>query len=634
MKLLRTSFQFAALSCLAALTATGAEAKVWKASVVPAAINADNTIRFVGGSTQLLGLALQADDAVTKSKTTHNIVLEWDLPAGFVLVGNGGVFKVTASETTVRDGRTIVTCQTEVTNNRILGKPGTRLSSEWRNHGFFVTVPASVAPGQDYIGLKLIDGSYSANHKWKLNLSQFEPVARLPRRTPMGFWDYNYARATSPEAAEGVAQLFKNSGITFTQLASNAVYRGALQKAGIRTGGNTHHDFFHTQLSPNYGPSGKPGGGGFADPHAIIALPEGTPIPGVDLLLRNATAGDGIASYDYEPRGNSGFSPGAIKEFKESYGISDADFEKFRNYVVKENLNTSKTTDPVIAGIWANWTEFRSAQVGGYARRIYQDFKARKPDGTLAITVSRTYGHNSVRSLALGVEQATIAPYADIIMPQIYSGYGAANAKLAIQMTGGWYQRMQELNAKSQLWPLLLVRYAGSNVGNSPQRVRQQTIGALTQGAKGIVYYFPGMLDANYWEGFARLSEEVAKYEDYYQNGKRVDAEFPLSQLPTGEVKVPTWPNYDEVVENPGWSFTAHRLGNKVLLTLINLEESNDLVFGVEIGKHKVLQSENIEDLTPRRELAAESQDVDLSRKNSWLVAPGQIGYIVLETAG
>lgn len=630
MKLLRTGFQFAALSCLTVLAATGVQARVWKASVVPASLNPDNTIRLVGDSTQLLGLFLQADDEVTKSKTRHNLVLEWDLPPGFAFVGNGGVFKVNAGETTVRDGRIIVTQQVEVENGRLVGKPGTRLVSEWRNHSYFVTVPASVPAGQDYISLKLTDGDYSVNQKWRVSLSQFKPAARLPKRTPMGFWDYNYARATTPQAAEGVAQLFHNSGITFTQLASNPVYRGALQKAGVRTGGNTHHDFFHSDKYTDYGPSGK-SGGSYPDPQSIIALPEGAPIPGVAKLVENASANNGMASFDFEPRGNAGFSPAAVKAFKESYGVNDADFTKFQSYVAKAGLDTSKATDPFIARLWAKWAEFRSAQVGGYARRIYQDFKARKPDGVLAVTVSRTYGHNTPRTLALGVEQAAISPYTDIIMPQIYSGYGGANAKLAIQMTGGWYQRMQELNARSQLWPLLLVRYAGANAGNSPRRVRQQAIGALTQGARGIMYYFPGMLDAPYWEMLARLSEEVAKYEDYYQDGKRVDGEFPLSQLPTGQVKVPMWPNSEEVVENPGWSFTAHRLGNKVLLTLINLEESNDLVFGVDIGKHKVVQSENIEDLTPRRALAAESQDVDLNQKNSWLVAPGQIGYIVLE---
>src|SRR5690606_924269 len=130
------------------------------------------------------------------------------------------------------------------------------------------------------------------------------------------------------------------------------------------------------------------------------------------------------------------------------------------------------------------------------------------------------------------------AQYTDIIMPQIYSGYGAANAKLALNMTAGWKREITQQNADTQLWPLLLVRYAGASVFNSPQRLYQQAIGSMAQGADGIMFYYPGNMDAPYWNMVARLNENLAKYENYYHNGKRVDEQFTLSELPLGRTEV------------------------------------------------------------------------------------------------
>ncbi len=396
--------------------------------------------------------------------------------------------------------------------------------------------------------------------------------------------------------------------------ASDETYRKALLAAGIKTTASTHHDYYYKKEYTDYNAVGEPIRS-FVDPQAIIDLPKGAEIPGVSKMVEFAKEGNGVASFDFEPNGTTGFSPAATAAFKKQYKVSDRDFDMFRKYVSENGLQTFKSTDPLISKTWRQWTEFHTAQVTGYVRRIYEAFKAQAPDALLGITSSSSYGANNPKTLALGTDNSAMAKYTDIIMPQIYSGYGDANAKLAMRMTAGWRSEIEKQKSKTQLWPLLLVRYAGASVSNSPQRVRQQMIGSLANGADGIMLYFPGMMDAPYWEMVARTNEDIAKYEDYYHKGKRVDDKFALSQLPLGQTQVLVYPGFPEDVENPGWAFTAHKLGSKVLLTLINLQEANDLVFGVDIKNAKVLSSENVES----------------SGKNQWLVAPGQIGFIVID---
>jgi hypothetical protein len=112
----------------------------------------------------------------------------------------------------------------------------------------------------------------------------------------------------------------------------------------------------------------------------------------------------------------------------------------------------------------------------------------------------------------------------------------------------------------------------------------------------------------------ARANDVIAKYEDYYQDGKRVDDQFALSGLPVKTVNVDMYPYYQETVKNPDWSFTAHQLGSKVLLTLINLDDSQPLTFGINIDGAKVLSSQNAK----------------LGNKNQWHVEPDEIGFVVL----
>ncbi len=186
---------------------------------------------------------------------------------------------------------------------------------------------------------------------------------------------------------------------------------------------------------------------------------------------------------------------------------------------------------------------------------------------------------------------------------------------MPVQPLIGPSRTMTQRGDKSSLWPLLLVRYSGASVCNPPERVRQQVLGSLAHGADGVVFYFPGMMDGPYWQMVARTAEEVARYEDFYLDGKRVEKEFALEGMPLGCAEVISWPGYKTRVDNPQWAYTAHELNGKVLLTLINLEESNDLIFQVKHGDLKVLES---------RSASSEAPD-------QWLVGPRDVGFVVLE---
>lgn len=589
----------------------------WKASILPASLNADNTLSLASGEVQAFNFALQADADVTSKNTTHQIELEWDMPANMSILQAEGLYKFSAPQSTVQNGRNVTAYNVQVSNTSMLGAPDARLDSEWKLQTLFVNAPSYIANGQDYLRVTLRDGDYKSTFNWPIKIQKIKPAAQYPKRTVLGLWDYDLYYANQPATAAGIAQLLKNSGVNFTEIAVDPIYRKALQAKGIVAGGNVHQSLFRSDAYPDYDAAGKilNSGMAYADPQAVIALPAGAEIPGVKQLIAAAKANDGIATFDYEPNGLEGFSPQSTQLFKTRYNINDADFERFRDYVAKNGMQTSFTNDPNIAEIWRKWVEFRSDQTSNYIRRITEAVKAQAPDVRIAVTTNRSAGSNSAGALALGTNYAPMARFTDIIIPQIYSGYGGANAKLAMQLVANWRHELQQQKAKAQLWPLLLVRYAGATVYNSPQRLRQQIIGSLAQGANGVGLYYPGNMDATYWEMLARTTEDIAKYEDFYQDGTRADEQFPLSLLPMDTAKVTLYPGYEETVQNPGWAFTAHRLKDRVLLTLINLEDAKDITFGIDTGAAKVLST----------------QDATEAGTDRWRIAPGKIGFILLE---
>src|SRR5690606_21303290 len=101
---------------------------------------------------------------------------------------------------------------------------------------------------------------------------------------------------------------------------------------------------------------------GFADPYGVANIPAGEGVPGVAKMIEIAREGDNITTYDFEPTGTHGFSAAAVKAFREQHKLSEADFQRFRDYVAKNRLQTHAATDPEIARLWKLWVQFRSEQ--------------------------------------------------------------------------------------------------------------------------------------------------------------------------------------------------------------------------------------------------------------------------------
>lgn len=605
----------------------------WGVSILPASLNADKKVRLVAGQTQVLTLVLHADQQVTARGAEHNIGFALDLPAGFEAIYNKGYYKLVQGEVSREGGRNITKYDAKISNAFITGAPGSPINSEWRVHSIFIKTPQQMPPGDDHLNITITDGGAIQVFRWPVSLQSIAAPAARPRRTTFGLWDYNFFRSNDAATSEGLARFYNDSGIGFTHYSAYDVYQNALRKQGILAGGNTLNASFYSPELQDAEASGRILEDDYANPRAVINLPKGAAIPGVKQLLIHARQCDNIATFDFEPDGVHGFGEASIKEFKKRNKLSDADFARFRTYVGEHRLTTFQSTDPFIARTWRLWTNFRSEEVAGYTRRIYQDLKAQAPDVKLAITTRSANGKDSASTLAIGTDNAAVAANADIVMPQIYCGYGGANAKQAMQTTARWVGELRRQNSRAELWPLLLARYAGASVYNSPTRLRQQAIGSLAQGAKGIVFYYPGNMDAPYWDMTARLNEDVSKYEDFYLDGKRVDERYKLSELPKGTTQVNMWPGYSVDVQNPAWSFTAHELNGKVLLTLINLEEANDLLFGIEVGEVRLSATQDAELIKGRRDEtgAFTANKPQLKGTAQWLVAPGKIGFIILE---
>lgn len=587
----------------------------WRIALIPASNNRNEPVRLIAGHTQQLTVMLQASKEVQASAKVHEVELQFDLPASVEFIESGGNYEVLDVEDVVENQRRKVTLKVKVNNNRIAGQPGGVLLSEWQSHSLFVTTPDSVAPDAAYIQASVIAETGSAQEKWALELHELNAVAdSRPKLTAIGFWDYDYNRAG--KAAHGIGEFFAAAGATFTQKARDEFYPG-MKANGITVGGDTHHSLFYTSEYPDYNVHGDRGHD-YACPTCIMNAPADFKIGGVSQLLDHAHKYDGIATYDYEPGATGGFCPESIALFKEKYEVSDDDFELFRSYLAKHGTKTYKTHHRKIDALYRKWVLYRSWQTSEYVKRIQRAVYAQDPNVRIALTPNVGYDDDGPSTLGYGYNAAAMAPYVDIIMPQIYVGYGDAAAKLTMDFTRHWRDAIDAKGIDTELWPILLIRYAGASVYNAPTRMRQQIIGTLAHGAQGVLLYYPSNMDARYWVTLAQTSTEVAEYEHFYHNGNRVDEQFEFVDMPMGHAEISRYPAHKLGVENPQWATTAHELEGKILLTLFNLEEANDVLFTVNLPEGmKVVESERVEPLGDGK----------------WLVSPRDVGFVVLAKA-
>lgn len=593
----------------------------WQVLALPASINPDQTIRLIGGHTQYLDLMFQASDEVTARPGPYRVELTLGLPAGvrYAHARAGWSLLGTPEVTDQPDGSQSVRIQFNMPQNRLAGKPGARVVSEWRNLVLCLDVadrlPSPTAP----FTAVLIHESFEDRAQWPLEVLPLpERQEAAPQHTTIGLWDYNINRS-GREAGDGIARFLAAAGVNASQNGGNHFHQPAANH-GIEIGGYIHHQQFQgTPELNDRNALGKEVTGHFPSAVRINQLPEGTEIPGARQMVAVAQAQHGMVTYDFEPMGGRvGFTPEAIALFKKQLGVSDADFDAFHQQYVEHNRTLYMNADETTLALYHQWVLFHSQQSAEYIRRVNASARALWPEIRIAVTTNVGFADDDLATLGYGYNAARISPHVDVMMPQIYVGYDGAAAKLTMTYAQAWRQAMDAFGAENtQLWPLILVRYAGAYPPNSPERIRQQMIGVLAHGADGLLFYYPGNMDAPYWQTVARTVDEIARYERFYQQGKRVDERFSLREMEQSRQGIRRWPGHRVIVENPKWAFTAHEHADEILLTLFNLGGDEKINFTLDIPAGWQV----------KRASGAERQDAGPSQ---WRVAPEDIGYVIL----
>ena len=221
-----------------------------------------------------------------------------------------------------------------------------------------------------------------------------------------------------------------------------------------------------------------------------------------------------------------------------------------------------------------------------------------------------------------------MAQYLDVVQPQIYEGYGAVNSKMAINIASKWRERIDREGWACKLYPILLVRHAGASVLNNPNRVASQIIGTIAEGADGVVLYYPELMDAPYWTMLTEVTRQLAKFEAYYTQGKRVDDLFTTVMMEEG-VSIAQPYSLRIPVDNASWHFTAHAYGNTVLLTLQNLNEANDVWFRFDMpgGSNSWSISESLD-------APGYGGSLNVPDSSGWLIPPQKTGFVILKKNG
>jgi hypothetical protein len=194
----RSSILLSSLFTLSAAGALPANAQQWKPIILPADANQDRVVKLVANHTQMFTFTLQADQGVTGRGPSQKIVLEFDLPTGFNIVHQSGYFKLTEIERKVVDRRTVVRYDAVIDNGHILGTPGARVASEWQLHSFFLNTPSSIAAGQDYVRVNVIDGATPQSFNWPLQMETVTPPRQRAKRTSMIRASLSCRRPTTP----------------------------------------------------------------------------------------------------------------------------------------------------------------------------------------------------------------------------------------------------------------------------------------------------------------------------------------------------------------------------------------------------------------------------------------------------
>ena len=505
----------------------------------------------------------------------QDLVIEFVLPIGFDVIDSARGVDGHRYTRAYQDGALVVT--DSFRHNRHQLTPLGSRPSEWRTYKIALRVPADVKPGSRLTMRLHHQGRMEVERTWDIRFTRLEGQDSPPlRKLVFGFYDYGYNGLKN--AADDILNLFQAVGVNqFRVLNTRQRPPNFIWLSSV------HHDFFHSRQHPNISVGGEPSKGGFCDPEAVIAEGATAVIPkAIERLVQAVDSSPSQAVYiDYEPTGITGFSERSIQKFMSEHQVSADDFARFREAYAREKHQVYRVEDAVVQAVYSKWTAFNTRQSAEYIGAIARDFKARRPEAQFWVTQSCTCGMDD-KTRALGNDNSAMAAYLDGVLPQIYCGYGATAAKRSALVVEGWRRQINRLNPSCRLVPLLLNRYAGASVKNSPEMVRLQGLAAVASGADGVSYYFVQNFDGDYYPQLLRMRQDMARYEDFYVDGKRVDDRFDLSEMGEGKVPMHMWPGVSVEVPNPGWHYTAHQLNGKILLTLFNFDKDNELLFKVK----------------------------------------------------
>ena len=489
--------------------------------------------------------------------------------------------------------------------------------AEWKSVRVALKLPEN---SRDYWKLKIkmfADDHYIDEYCWPVKILKKAAFKGEFKKLRMGLWDYGTFKCGF--AAEDLIDFYKSVGINYNQKPFWDTKKKTYEEKSFTVGCSTHSGYFTNRnfLDVNY--LGKKINSTFPDPQAIND--EGGKIiqPAINRMVKAAESYSGIATIDYEPSGlNSGFSDRSIKAFCKKENLSKDAFNKFHQQYKKLKYTIYKTDDPFIKKIYIKWVQFRSNQIQNLAGIISKGIKEINPKIKFEITCTPAFGKDDVSTLAEGADNAEMAKYIDGIMPQFYSGgYGGAVAKNVALVTRKWKEQITKLNKRCKLYPLLLIRYSGAKVFNTPARIRQQTLGSIAEGADGIVYYYVQQFDAKYWNVITKTNNVLRIFEDFYFNGIRVDKEYKPENMLKGSTEITVYPGYKRIVKNPNWHYTAHAFKGKVLLTLFNYSD-NDVLFSYS-------QKLSIKKLKNCNKYASGSSKI------AFMFPPQEVGFVVLK---
>ena len=461
-------------------------------------------------------------------------------------------------------------------------QPKRRLS-EWKTYRIVVRTAPIAPTGPAEFTMTLKDsGKVVAKKTWKVQW--LPPVKAAPKlkHLKFGLWDYGLHHMTVGQ--QGVVDLYKKVGFNcfFNQLKHIKPDPDFAQYG--RFGGDLNSD---SKKFPDFGPDGNLRAGSLGGLNGWYlrhnkfedALP--------DLVKGFVEFGKSLRSgwvgTDYEPTGvEEGFVPGSIEDFKKLYHVSDADFERMREGLKKKNFHYRFTASDAEKKVFDKWNDWQSKLSAGFIRELVSRIRKADPGLKFFNTTLDALPCPDLKGSGLCIDASLQAKYMDMIMPQIYMEGRDVTAKYTILRVAEWKKRVNELNPKCLLHPLLIIRHSGTKLRNSPEYMRMHIIGAFAEGASGVSFYYAQQLNGFDWSALSETVRQVAEVEDFYVKGERCDGQFKVQGAPKGVGWQQQFPDGKRKVVDPAWHMTAHKLDGRVLVTLFNLSDSAELCVKVK----------------------------------------------------